>query len=96
MQNLKVRAQRRSHITIHGSMSHFILAAVVSVVHLQSIQLGSKLGGNPNDALGALSGLLANGQRRSSTRSQCPYRHFFKESMTFPKEVERASSLLKQ
>jgi len=45
VQNLKVRAQRRSHIAIHGSMCHFIPAAIVPVVRLQSIQLRTKLGG---------------------------------------------------
>ena len=39
MQNLKVHARS-------------ILAAIASIVHLQSIQLGLKLGGNLSDAMG--------------------------------------------
>ena len=59
VQNLKLRAQRRSHITIYGSISHFILAVTLSVVCMQSIQLGSKLGGNLDNVLGSSSGLPA-------------------------------------
>ena len=94
VQNLKLRAQRTSHITIHGSMSHFLLIAILSVVCMQSIQLGSKLGGNSDNALGSSSGLLANNIVAALVANVDTV--IFLELMMFPKEVGRASSLLKQ
>ena len=78
VQNLKVRAQRRSHISIHGSMSYFILATIFLVVRLQSIKLGTKLGGH----------LVQKGLGRRNVDI-----FIFWESMMFIKGDERASSL---